>query len=154
MDSASLCRTEKRWGLVAKNGVPGETQGNAVAAAPAGGAYVAGASTGAGADPNLVVVRFDATGNFVWQRVGGPGFGSSQDVAVGPDGNVHVTGNVLAEGDESGGNAFVWTLSANGKGNDAGVWGGDDPFEIEHGASIATAPGGALLVAGSAGAPP
>jgi hypothetical protein len=145
---------EREWGVVAKNGVPGETQGNGVAAAPAGGAYVAGASFSAGANPNLVVVRFDSAGNFVWRRVGGPGFGSSQDVAVGPDGNVHVTGSVLAEDEASGGNAFVWTLKADGKGSDAAVWGGVDPFESENGASIATGPDGTLLVAGSAGAAP
>jgi len=143
---------QREWGLVARNGVPGETQGHGVAAAPDGGAYVSGASFGAGADPNLVVVRFDAAGNFVWQRVGGPGFGSAQDVTVGPDGSVHVAGNVLAP--DGSGNAFVWTLLANGKGNDAAVWGGNDPFESETGASIATAPDGAIVVAGSAGAPP
>jgi hypothetical protein len=115
---------------------------------------VAGASFSAGANPNLVVVRFDSAGNFVWQRVGGPGFGSSQDVAVGPDGNVHVTGSVLAEDEASGGNAFVWTLKADGKASDAAVWGGGEPFESENGASIATGPDGALLVAGSAGAAP
>jgi hypothetical protein len=147
---------EPEWGLVGKAGAPDddETQGNGVAAAPAGGAYVVGASLGAGFDPNLVVARFDAAGNFVWQRVGGPGFGSAQDVAVGADGSVHVTGNVLTQGGASGGNAFVWTLLANGKGNDAAVWGGDDPFETENGESIAIAPGGAILVAGSAGASP
>jgi hypothetical protein len=99
-------------------------------------------------------VRFDGAGNFIWQMVGGPGFGTAQDVAVGPDGNVHVTGNVLTDGGDSGANAFVWTLLANGKAHDAAVWGGTDPFELERGASIATAPDGAILVAGAAGAPP
>jgi hypothetical protein len=146
--------SEREWGLLGKNGVPGETFGGGVAAAPAGGAYVVGWSHSAGADPNLLVVRFDAAGTFVWQRVGGPGFGSAEDVAVGPDGNLHVTGNVLTDGGDSGANAFVWTLMANGKGNDAAVWGGTDPFEHERGASIAIAPGGAILVTGSAGAPP
>ena len=143
---------QREWGLVARNGVPGETDGTGVAAAPAGGAYVSGSSTGAGADPNLLVARFDAAGNFVWQRVGGPGFGNTRDIAVGPEGNVHVTGGILAQG--SGGNAFVWTLLANGKANDASVWGGSDPFESETGQSIATAPDGTILVAGSAGASP
>lgn len=143
---------QREWGLVGKNGVPGETQGTGVAAAPAGGAYVSGSSTGAGADPNLLVARFDADGNFVWQRVGGPGFGNTQDIAVGPDGSVHVTGSILVQG--SGGNAFVWTLLANGRGNDASVWGGSDPFEGENGQSIATAPDGTILVAGSAGTDP
>jgi hypothetical protein len=146
--------SQREWGLVGRNGVPGETEGTGVAAAPAGGAYVVGTTTGAGADPNLLVVRFDNAGNFVWHVVGGPGFGSAQDVAVGPEGNVHVTGNILTDGGSSGANAFLWTLLANGKGNDASIWGGADPFELEHGTSIATAPGGDILVAGSAGAPP
>ena len=115
---------------------------------------MAGASFSAGADPNLLVVRFDGAGNFVWQRVGGPGFGSAQDIAVAADGTVHVTGNVLAEGDRSGGNTFVWTLAANGKAIDAALWGGGDPFESENGASIAIAPDGHIVVAGSAGASP
>ena len=147
---------QREWGVVGKTGPPDndETQGNGVAAAPAGGAYVVGATFGAGFDPNLVAVRFDASGSFVWERVGGPGFGSAQDVAVSPDGRIVATGNVLVDGGASGSNAFVWTLMANGKGADAAVWGGDDPFEIENGASIAIAPGGDILVAGSAGASP
>src|SRR5258705_17065 len=144
---------QREWGLVGKTGIPGETQGTGVAAAPAGGAYVSGSSTGAGADPNLLVALFDTAGNFVWQRVGGPGFGNTQDIAVGPDGNVHVTGSVLAA-NASRGNAFVWTLLANGKANDASVWVGNDPVEGENGESLASAPDATILVAGSAGASP
>ena len=130
---------EREWGVVGKTGFPEDdsTLGNGVAPAPDGGAYVAGASFGAGADPNLVVVRFDAAGNFVWQRIGGPGFGSAEDVAVGSDGRVLVTGSVLTNGGDTGSNAFVWTLSAAGKGDDAAIWGAGDPFEGESGASIA-----------------
>ena len=147
---------EREWGVTGKTSFPENesTVGNGVAAAPDGGAYVAGASFGAGADPNLVVVQFDSAGNFVWQRIGGPGFGSAQDVAVGSDGRVHVTGNVLTDGGATGSNAFVWSLSPTGKGDDAAIWGGDDPFETDSGASIATAPDGAIVVVGSAGAPP
>lgn len=148
---------EREWGVLGKSGVPDEnddTLGNGVAAAPNGGAYVAGETTGTGFDANLVAVHFDANGNFVWQRVGGPGFGSAQDIAVGPEGNVHVTGNVLTDGGDSGANAFVWTLLADGKGSDAAVWGGDDPFEHERAASIAAAPDGAIVAVGAAGAPP
>src|SRR6266850_4517159 len=42
---------QREWGLVGRSGVPGETEGFGVAAAPAGGAYVVGTTTGAGADP-------------------------------------------------------------------------------------------------------
>jgi len=43
---------------------------------------------------------------------------------------------------------------ANGKGHDAAVWGGGDPFEGERAASIAIGPGGEIIVAGSAGESP
>ena len=111
-----------------------------------------GGAFGVLVNPNLVAVHFDAAGNFVWQRVGGPGFGAAQGVAVGPDGQIHVTGTVLSE--PSGGNAFVWTLNAKGKGRDAALWGGDDPFQPDTGASIAVAPDGAIVVAGVAGEAP
>ena len=88
----------------------------------------------------------------MWLRVGGPGFGSAQDVAVAADGSLHITGNVLTE--PSGADAFVWSVLANGKGQDAAVWGGADPFEGERGVSIARGQGGAIVVAGSAGASP
>ena len=147
---------EREWGLVGKGGFPedDDTDGNAVAAAPDGGAYVVGASTGTGVDANLVAVRFDADGNFVWQKVGGPGFGAALDVAVGSDGSLQITGGVLGPDGNPPGNAFVWELSAAGKGNDAALWGGDDPFQSESGASIAVAPDGAVVVAGVAGASP
>ena len=147
---------QREWGLVGKGGFPedDDTDGNAVAAAPDGGAYVVGATTGTGVDANLVAVRFDADGNFVWQRVGGPGFGAALDVAVGSDGNLQITGGVLGADGNPPGNAFVWELSAAGKGSDAVLWGGDDPFQSESGASIAGAPDGAVVVAGVAGASP
>ena len=65
-----------------------------------------------------------------------------------------MTGNVLAESEASSGNAFVWTLQANGKSHDAAVWGGSDPFESARGESIAIASGGGIVVAGVVGAPP
>src|SRR6185436_5343917 len=104
-------------------------------------------------NPNLLAARFDSDGNFVWQRVGGPGFGSAQAVAVGTGGDVHVTGSALAEGHSTGG-AFVWTLTANGKAQDAALWNGSDPFETANGAAIAAAPDGTVVVVGPVGAGP
>ena len=143
------------WGFVGKGGFPEDdmTVATAVAAAPNGGAYVVGDTTGTGLDPNLVAVQFDSGANFVWQRVGGPGFGGAQAVAVGSNGNVHVTGTVISA-DGFSGDAFVWTLLANGKGHDAAVWGGVDQFEGEHAQSIAVAPNANVVVAGVAGPPP
>ena len=147
---------EREWGFVGKSGAPedDETFGGGVAAAPDGGAFVSAWTFGAGFDPNLGAARFDAEGNLVWQRVGGPGFGAALDIAAAADGRVHVTGSVLAESEASSGNAFVWTLQANGKALDAAVWGGSDPFESARGESIATASGGGIVVAGVVGAPP
>jgi hypothetical protein len=145
---------EREWGVVGKAGIPNDDQtfGNGIAAAPDGGAYVVGDTSGTGFNPNLVAARFDAGGNFVWLRVGGPGFGSAQDVALAADGSLHITGNVLTE--PSGADAFVWNVLANGKGQDAAVWGGGDPLEGERAVSIAIGPAGAIVVAGSAGASP
>ena len=151
---AGTVGVQREWGVVGRTGIPNDDQtfGHAVAAAPAGGAFVVGDTSGTGFNPNLVAARFDSGGNLVWLRVGGPGFGSAQDVAVAADGSLHITGNVLTE--PSGADAFVWNVLANGKGHDAAVWGGGDPFEGERGASIASGPGGAIVVAGSAGASP
>ena len=155
-DNGGTVVWQREWGLDGKGGFPedDDTDGNAVAAAPDGGAYIVGATTGTGVDSNLVAVRFDAAGNFIWQKVGGPGFGAALDVAVGADGSLHITGGVLGADGNPPGNAFVWSLSAAGKGSDAALWGGDDPFVSESGASIAVAPDGAIVVAGIAGASP
>jgi len=147
--------SEVQWGLLANDGVTtGDTLGNGVAAAPGGGAYVAGRTFEAGFNPNLVVVHIDGISNVVWARVGGPGFGAAQDVAVGPEGNVHVTGSILSEDELTGGNAFVWTLLGNGKPDSAAIWGGNEEFEGEAGEGIAVTPTGDIVVVGSAGAPP
>jgi hypothetical protein len=147
---------EREWGVVGVGGFPedDDTDGNAVAAAPAGGAYVVGATTGTGQLRNLVIAHVDAAGSFVWQRVGGPGFGAAEDVAVGPEGRIHVTGTVLSDDETTAGNAFIWTLRETGNGNDAALWGGGGEFEAESGRSIAAAPDGTIVVAGIAGAPP
>ena len=145
---------QREWGVVGKTGIPNDDQTFAfgIAAAPDGGAFVVGDTVGTGFNPNLVAARFDSGGNLVWLRVGGPGFGSAQDVAVAADGSLHITGNVLTE--LSGADAFVWNVLANGKGQAAAVWGGGDPFEGERGVSIASGPDGAIVLAGSGGASP
>ena len=149
---------EREWGLVGKGGFPedDDTDGN-------GGCGSAGRrrvcrwarSTGTGVDPNLVAVRFDSAGNFVWQRVGGPGIrrrarrrGRRRTAAC-----TSPAASSLRMGRHQG-NAFVWTLSPAGKGSEAALWGGDDPFQSDSGASIAVAPNGAIVVAGVAGQSP
>jgi hypothetical protein len=122
-------------------------------AAPDGGVYVAAWTFGAGFEPNLIAAQFDAAGNAVWHRVGGPGFGAALAIAVGPDGNVHVTGSILSEDELTGGNAFVWTLLGDGKPDSAAIWGGNDQFEGEGAEGIAVTASGDIIVVGAAGAP-
>jgi hypothetical protein len=112
---------QHEWGVVGKTGIPNDDQttGNGIAAAPDGGVFVVGDTSGTGFNPNLVAARFDSGGNLVWLRVGGPGFGSAQDLTVAADGTLHITGNVLTE--PSASDTFVWNVLANGKGQAAAV---------------------------------
>jgi hypothetical protein len=82
--------------------------------------------------------------------------GSGSDVAVAPDGNLHVTGNVLPEDpNATSGPAFVHTFGPNGRERDAAIWAGDpNDFESERGQRIAVNADGGLVIAGVAGAPP
>ena len=76
---------ERTWGG------PASDQSLAVATAPDGSAYIAGTTTSFGpSSSGLFVVKFDALGNLVWQRIldGAEGNG----VAVGPDGSVYAAG--------------------------------------------------------------
>jgi hypothetical protein len=147
---------QREWAVTGKSPFPEDDQtlGGGVAAAPGGGAYVAASTFGAGFNPNLIAAQFDAAGNAVWHRVGGPGFGSAMSIAVGPQGRVHLTGSILSEDELTGGNAFVWTLLGNGKPQDAAVWGGEEEFQGEDGEGIAVTANGDIIVVGAAGAPP
>lgn len=63
----------------------------AVATASDGSAYIAGTATSFGpSSAGLFVVRFDSTGNLVWQTMSDGAAGNA--VAVGPDGSVYAAG--------------------------------------------------------------
>src|SRR4029077_3154323 len=62
----------------------------AVATAPDGSAYIAGNETSFGSGFGLFVVKFDSTGNLVWQRISDGANGNA--VAVAPDGSVYAAG--------------------------------------------------------------
>jgi outer membrane protein assembly factor BamB len=62
-----------------------------VATASDGSAYIAGTATSFGpGSSGLFVVKFDPTGNLVWQRVSDGAEGNA--VAVAPDGSVYAAG--------------------------------------------------------------
>jgi Domain of unknown function (DUF5122) beta-propeller len=148
---------QREWGIFDQAGeMQGLTAAFGVGTAPDGSVYITGNTFSTGNLRNIILVKFDADGAVLWEKVGGPGSGAGTDVAVSPDGNVHVTGNVLAEDpNANSGSAFVATFLSNGKGRDAAIWGGDPTdFESESGVRIDVASDGALVVAGAAGAPP
>jgi hypothetical protein len=69
----------------------------AVAAAPDGSAYIAGTATSFGPSSiSLFVVKFDSSGNLVWQRISDGAEGNA--VAVGPDGSVFAAGTTPRPG--------------------------------------------------------
>lgn len=69
----------------------------AVAAAPDGSAYIAGTATSFGpSSAGLFVVKFDSSGNLVWQRISDGAAGNA--VAVGPDGSVYAAGTTPRTG--------------------------------------------------------
>ena len=149
---------QREWGIFDLEGemLEGLTDAFGVGTAADGSVYITGSTSSTGHLRNIILVKFDANGSVVWERVGGPGSGAGTDVAVSANGNVHVTGNVLPEDpNANSGSAFVATFLSNGKGRDAAIWGGDPTdFESESGQRIAVATDGALVVAGAAGAPP
>ena len=148
---------ERDWGAFNRDGFPGLTAAYGVGTAADGSVYITGNVFDTGAENNVILVKFTANGDLVWQRVGGPGAGAGLDVAVAADGQVFVTGNMLVESrefpDSFGGHAFVAQFSADGKKGKALAWGGAT-HESANGESIAIAPDGAIAVAGSVQSPP
>ena len=134
------------------NGVQfGLTAAFGVGTGPDGGVYITGNEFELGAKKNIILVKFDASGNLLWEKIGGPGFGAGLGVAANAD-FVYVTGNIVVDTPgATGGNAFVARYFPNGKAKDANAWGGNDD---ESGEAIAVAPDGSVVAAGFAGAPP
>ena len=87
----------------------------AVAAAPDGSAYIAGTATSFGpSSAGLFVVKYDALGNLVWQRIFDGAAGNA--VAVGPDGSVYAAGTTPRSSGEIG-NFDIIALKMTSDGN-------------------------------------
>src|SRR5262249_10652993 len=91
----------------------GLTAALGVGTGPDGGVYFTGNTFDIGAKKNIILVKFDADGNLLWDKLGGPGFGAGLDVAANAD-FVYVTGNVTV----NGGDAFVARYFPSGKAKD------------------------------------
>jgi hypothetical protein len=121
----------------------------------AGNVYITGGASDTGHSKNIILVKFNAGGNLVWARIGGPGFGAGIDVAVSPDNAaVFVSGNILSgDPDFFGGPAFVAEFTSAGKAKKANTWGGslDDGASAE---SVVVDASGLVVTAGYAGPGP
>jgi hypothetical protein len=134
----------------------GLTAAYGVTVAPDTSIYITGNAFDTGERTNVILVKFDAAGNVIWERVGGPEFAAATDVAVAPaDGAVFVSGNMSSDDpDVFGGWAFVAEFTAGGKAKKANSWGSVVPNENTSAESIAVAPDGTIVTAGYVGAPP
>jgi uncharacterized delta-60 repeat protein len=83
-DSNGTLLWERTWGGAQSDA------GMAVATAPDGSVYITGSETSFGSGFGLFVVKFDSSGNLVWQRISDRANGNA--VAVGPDGSVYAAG--------------------------------------------------------------
>jgi uncharacterized delta-60 repeat protein len=84
-DASGTLQWERSWGGTASD------ESFSVAAASDGSVYIAGTATGFGpSSAGLFVVKFNAAGSLVWQRIFDGAAGNA--VAVAPDGNVYAAG--------------------------------------------------------------
>lgn len=136
---------QRDWGTMG-DVIPNSSAAWGVATADDGSVYVTGTSNTLLGD--MAVIKFDAAGTLLWERVAGAAFGVGFGVSVGTDGNVHVTG--YGNFDPEHTDVFVLTLFPSGRAKEAVKWGGSGS---EAGHSIGVAPDGGILVTGTAGAP-
>ena len=110
--TSQLLTLEKTWG-----GSDNE-EGEGIACDSSGNVYVAGKTRSFGAGPpdwDVYLLSYDSLGNLNWQRTwGGQDFDTAEDVAVGPSGNIYVTGKTDNLGPHD--NA-VFLLSYDSSGN-------------------------------------
>jgi uncharacterized delta-60 repeat protein len=139
---------QKDWGTMHDAVTFNDSAAWGVGTASDGTVYMTGTSSTA--QGNAVLVKFNAAGTVLWERVAGPDFNLGFDVAAAPDSSqVYMTGH--ANFDSTHADAFIVTVLANGRAREAARWGGD---QSEAGTSIAVAANGSILTAGYAGAPP
>ena len=96
---------------------PGKEVGNAVLAAPDGGALAVGYADGGGEQGvDVFLVRTDATGETLWTRTwGGPGDQHGWDAVAAPDGGFVVAGFAGEPGSGAGEDVLLLAIDADGE---------------------------------------
>jgi hypothetical protein len=130
---------ERTWGGAATD------NGAAVATDVDGSAYIVGTETSFGASGRgLFVVKFDAAGNLVWQKIVDGTEGTA--VAVAPDGNVYAAGTIPR--DQLGNfNMLVLKITADGNLVWQRTYAAGSVADARGG--MAAAPDGSIVVAGA-----
>jgi uncharacterized delta-60 repeat protein len=137
---------QRDWGTMGDLN-PNDTIAWGVGTAGDGSVYITGASnTSRG---SVMIVKFDAEGTLLWERVANAAFGTAFDVAAAADGNVYATG--FANSGTGDSDAFVMTVLPDGRARESLTWGGG---QSDVGESLAVAADGTIVIAGSAGDPP
>jgi hypothetical protein len=147
---------ERDWGV---DGIQapgtGLTVASGIGAAGDGHVYITGNALDTGEPNNIILVKFDANGNLVWQRIGGPGSGGGTDVAVSANNAaVFVSGSITSQDPNFfGGHAFVAEFSPAGKARKANTFGGslEDTASAE---SLIIDANGLVVTSGVVGPPP
>jgi len=125
-----------------------------VAVGADGGVYVVGgfqAPSGSGFANDALLFKLAADGSLLWDRTWGGRDGDfAEGVAAAPNGTVAVVGGTSSFGQGSG-EAFLLVVSADGRVEDASIWGGAG---LEGGTDVAVAPGGTISLAAFVQAPP
>ena len=104
--------------------------------------YVTGVTVSNSTD--AVLLKFDASGNLLWQRTwGGSGGEETEAVAATPDGSVYIAGQSTSFG-ASGSSLFVVKFDSAGTLVWQKAWDGSSGFE-----AMAVAPDGSVYAAGS-----
>jgi uncharacterized delta-60 repeat protein len=105
-DASGTLVWERAWGGAASD------QGLAVATALDGSVYIAGTAESFGSSTGLFVVKFDAAGNLVWQKISDGAAGNA--VAVASDGSVYAAGTTPRPGQIGNFDIVVLKITAAG----------------------------------------
>jgi hypothetical protein len=156
VDSNGNVLWARDWAALDGDGFPGLTSALGLGTTADGGVVITGNASDVGTLNNTILVKYNSTGAVVWQKIGGPGFGTGLDVAEAADGALFVSGNILASTKDPeifGGFAYVAEFGADGRKKKASTWGGsqNDSASAE---GIAISANGTIAVAGFVHAPP
>lgn len=137
--------TWKTWGGSSDDGSYG------IAADSAGNIYATGFTrsfgSGVPATPNLLLLKFDSSGQLVWQKVWNVIGGSvGQSIVVDPSGNIYVAGYTLSSDTMSNGDVVLLKLNSTGNLQWQRTWGGNG---TDRGYGVSVDSSGGIYVAGA-----